>query len=196
MDIEEPAREAGLDGSTPQNQALHATSTPPLRSGVAAGERRRYRLMRLLHKPDARRCFALALLMYVLQCGAAAPADFFGTWIGDEGPWNRLVFKLDAKRVGIGPGRCSSLPYKVIEVYPSDEFGDYMSIEVDAPPDECRSLNQTQLIFRLRLNRDLPRLHFFDCPSREDLELLAAGKNRSCSGEAHLAPTDVVDNDR
>ena len=77
------------------------------------------------------------VLMAVLLCcqlfsksAQAGLSAYFGTWVGDGGPWNGYVFRMTDTHVDIGPGECRNLKYKIIEVYPSDKDNNYMSIEI------------------------------------------------------------------
>ena len=137
-------------------------------------------------------CQRAALVFIVLVAAVPSDAaestsdDYLGTWVGDEGPWLGSTFKISKTHVDMGYGECRNLTYKIIETFPSNERDHYLAIEVDAPPGKCRSGGAERVIYRLRRSREYDLLHYYKCPSLEDLQLLVNGKNRYCSGEAHF----------
>jgi hypothetical protein len=114
---------------------------------------------------------------------------YTGAWIVDAGPelLDGYKFRLSASSVDIGPGECHGLSYRVIEVYPSDEYNEYTSIALDAPKGPCHMFGQVISVLFLRRSKDVERLHVCFLNSVADLPYILRSLPTSAACDAHMA---------
>jgi hypothetical protein len=143
-----------------------------------------------MRHPRVRKSLALLAVALVASDSTSAQdsviGQFFGTWVGEDGPRQGWVFSISGDRVDIGPGTCRNLPYKILEIYPAFSGKLSIAIQVDVQGSECRWSADRLAIYRLWRAPNSDFLGLSLCPSLEDLELQAEGRNRYCDGPSSL----------